>query len=106
MEYEIACDRLCNDITQLLLAGSNKPSLRATYAAARATEDLAAAFHRAAGRSDDRLWSEAVASLDHFLDLCDQPGGEKLSADARTATLRRRECRRAFVRCVENRKLA
>lgn len=73
MEYEIACDRLCNDISQLLLAGANKPSLRATYAAARATEDLAAAFHRAAGRSDDRLWSEAVASLDHFLDLCDQP---------------------------------
>ena len=73
MEYEIACDRLCDDISRLLLAGPRKPTLRATYAAARATEDLAAAFHRAAGRSEDRLWSNAVASLDHFLEICDGP---------------------------------
>ena len=69
MEYEVACHRLCDDISQLLLDGSGKPSLRTTYAAARATQDLAAAFHRAAGRSADRLWSDAIGSLDHFLGL-------------------------------------
>jgi hypothetical protein len=71
LEYEVACDRICDDISQLLLNGPRKPSLRATYAAAVATQDLAAAFHRAAGRSSDHLWSDAIESLDHFLDLCD-----------------------------------
>jgi hypothetical protein len=71
MEREMACHRLCDDISQLLLDGSRKPSLRATYAAARATRDVAAAFHRAAGRSGDRLWYDAIESLDHFLGLCD-----------------------------------
>jgi hypothetical protein len=70
MEYEIACDRLCDDISQLLLSGPSKPSLRTTYAAGRATQDLAAAFHRAAGQPQDELWSHAIESLDHFLDLC------------------------------------
>jgi hypothetical protein len=79
MEYEVACHRLCDDISQLLLDGPRKPSLRATYAAARATRDLAAALHRASGRSGDELWSAAIEGLGHFLDLCD-PSSKNSSA--------------------------
>ncbi len=67
MEFEVACRRLCDDIAQLLLDGPRKPSLQMTYAAGNATRDLAAAFHHAAGRSTDRLWSRAIESLTHFL---------------------------------------
>jgi hypothetical protein len=80
MEYEVACQRLCDDISQLLLGGPRKPSLRATFAAGRATRDLAAAFHHAAGRPADQLWSYAVESLEHFLDLCDDPSARNSSA--------------------------
>jgi hypothetical protein len=73
MEYEVACHRLCGDITELLLGGPGKPSFRAAFAAGRATRDLAAAFHHAAGRPRDRRWSYAIESLEHFLDLCDDP---------------------------------
>jgi len=73
MEIEVACHRLCDDIAQLLLDGPRKPSLQLTYAAGRATRDLAAAFHHAAGRSTDLLWSCAIESLTHFLDLSDYP---------------------------------
>lgn len=45
--------------------------LRVAYAAGRATRDLAAAFHHAAGRPEDQLWSDAVESIEHFLEVCD-----------------------------------
>jgi hypothetical protein len=80
MEYEVACHRLCDDISQLLLDGPRKPSLRATFAAARATQDLAAAFHHAAGRSKDHLWSDAIGSLHHFLDVYEDPRVRNSSA--------------------------
>ena len=80
MDYEVACDRLCEDISQLLLEEPVRPSLRATYAAARATQDLAAAFHHAAGRSEDPLWSVAIVSLGRFLDFFDAPRAGKSSA--------------------------
>ena len=80
MEYEVACHRLCDDISQLLLDGPRKPSRRAAFAAGRATQDLAAAFHHAAGRPADRLWSYAIESLEHFLDLCDDPSASNSSA--------------------------
>jgi hypothetical protein len=73
MEYEAACNSVCDYISQLLLEGRRKPSLRAAYAAGRATQDLAAAFHHAAGRATDRLWSYAIESLGRFLVVCDDP---------------------------------
>jgi len=80
MEYETVCRKLCDDIAQLLLDGPRKPALRTTYAAARATADLAAAFHHAAGRFEDRRWSSAVESLGQFLDLCDGASATNESA--------------------------
>lgn len=72
MEFEAACHRLCDDIRQLLLSGPRAPAPRVAYAAGRATHDLAAAFHRAAGRPEDQLWSDAIESIGHFLDVCDK----------------------------------
>jgi hypothetical protein len=72
LEYETACRRLCDDIAYLLFDGSRPPVVRAAFAAARATRDLAAAFHRAAGHPKDQLWSDAVESIGHFLNLCDE----------------------------------
>ncbi|MGB8519833.1 MAG: hypothetical protein WCD38_06670 [Candidatus Tumulicola sp.] len=69
MEYEAACDRLCDDIAHLLLDVPRVPIVRAAFAAGRATQDLADAFHHAAGLPDDSRWSEAVESLEHFLDI-------------------------------------
>ena len=71
MEYELACNRLCDDISQLLLDGPRPPTKWKAFAAGRATQDLAAAFHRAAGRPGDELWSNALDSLERFLDLYD-----------------------------------
>jgi hypothetical protein len=79
LEYEAVCHRLCDDISHLLF---DRPRLRVAFAAARATRDLAAAFHHAAGRPADQLWSDAVESVGHFLDVCDE------SAVAGTAELR------------------
>jgi hypothetical protein len=70
MEYDAVCNRLCDDISQLLLGGTIPPTKRAAFAAGRATQDLSAAFHHAAGRPEDRLWSTAIESLEHFLDIC------------------------------------
>jgi hypothetical protein len=69
MEFELACDRLCDDIAQLLL-DSKPPMPGAAYAAALATRSIAAALHRAAGRPDDPLWSKAIASIEYFLERC------------------------------------
>jgi hypothetical protein len=70
LEYEAACRRLCDDISHSLFDGSRPPRLRMAYAAGRATRDLAAAFHHAAGRPEDLLWSDAVESIGHYLNLC------------------------------------
>ena len=81
MEREIACHRLFDDISQLLL-GRPGPRLLAAYAAERATHDLAAAFRHAAGRPEDARWSNAIESLERFLDLFDE------SADANASAMR------------------
>jgi hypothetical protein len=80
MENEAACHRLCDDISELLLDGRGKPSLRATFAAGLATQDLAAAFHHAAGRPSDQLWYYAIESLERFLDLSEHPKARSSSA--------------------------
>jgi hypothetical protein len=72
MQYEAACHRICDDISRLLLDFPPPSSVRAAYAAAYATQDLAAAFHHAAGVPKDRLWFDAIESLEHFLDVCDE----------------------------------
>jgi hypothetical protein len=72
MQYEVACDRICDDISRLLLDFPPQSSVRAAYAAAFATHDLAAAFHHAAGLPEDPLWSEAIESLEHLLEVCDE----------------------------------
>jgi hypothetical protein len=70
MEYEAACHRLCDDISRLLLDFPPPSSVRAAYAAAYATQDIAAAFHHAAGAPEDPLWSDAIESVDHFIGVC------------------------------------
>lgn len=72
MQYEAVCQRLCDDISHLLLDGRRPPVLRVAYAAVRATRDVATAFHRAAGHPADQLWSDAVESVEHFVDVCDE----------------------------------
>jgi hypothetical protein len=66
MQYESVCDRICNDIATVLF--DMKPMTRvAAYAAARATRDVADAFHHAAGDPTSLRWREAVESLERFL---------------------------------------
>jgi hypothetical protein len=86
LEYEAACHRLCDDISHLLLDVPRPPIVRAAYAAGRATRDLAAAFHHAAGLPNDRRWSDAVESLEHFLDVCSE---SKIEGMAELHELRR-----------------
>lgn len=86
MEYEATCDRLCDDISHLLLDFPRPPMVRAAYAAGRATQDLAAAFHHAAGLPTDQRWSDAVESLEHFLDVCSE---SKIEDAAELRELRR-----------------
>ena len=71
MQYEPVCQKLCDDISHLLLDGPRPRGLRVAYAAVRATRDLATAFHRAAGHPADQRWSDAVESVEHFVDVCD-----------------------------------
>ncbi len=86
MEYEVACDRLCNDISHLLLDFPRPPTVRVAYAAGRATRDLAAAFHHAAGFPNDTRWADAVESLEHFLAVCVE---SKIERTAEVRELRR-----------------
>ena len=69
MEFEYACNQIRDDIAQLLVE-LGRPSPHAMFAAARATGDLAAALHHAAGMPDDARWNEAFASLENFLEFC------------------------------------
>src|SRR5580704_18123076 len=95
MEYELACNRLCDDISQLLLDGPRPPTKWKAFAAGRATQDLAAAFHRAAGRPGDELVERAreprtlPRSLRGFR-------GRKPGRDGRSSEFRRRK-RRSIV---------
>ena len=86
MEYEAACDRLCDDIAHLLLDVQRPPIVRVAYAAGRATRDLATAFHHAAGLPNDRRWSDAIESLEHFLDVCNE---SRIEGSAELRELRR-----------------
>ena len=70
MEYEAACDRLCDNIATLLV-GMGRPTPRATFAAARATRGIADALHHAAGAPDDERWYDALTSLETFVNICD-----------------------------------
>ena len=79
MEREIARYRLCDDISQLLLAQQG-PTQLAAFAAARASQDLTAAFRHAAGRPEDARWSNALESLERFLNLCDDSAATNLAA--------------------------
>lgn len=66
MQYEEVCDHICDDIATLLF--EMKPATRvAAYAAARATRDVADAFHHAAGDPANPRWREAVESVERFL---------------------------------------
>ncbi|HEX4014472.1 MAG TPA: hypothetical protein VHX17_11400 [Candidatus Cybelea sp.] len=66
MQYETICDHICDDIASVLL--NMKPATpTAAYAAARATHDLAAAFHHAAGDPVNPRWRDAIGSLERFL---------------------------------------
>lgn len=69
MEYELACERLRDDIASVLL-DMERPTLSATSLAAAATHDLADALHHAAGHPNDRRWDVALLSLDRFIDVC------------------------------------
>lgn len=70
MDYEAACDRICNDIATLLF-DMGRPTPRAAFAAARATRGIADALHHAAGRPEDERWYDALANLATFVRIYD-----------------------------------
>lgn len=72
MDFEAACHRLCDDIERVLFDKTRPAGLHLAYAAGRATHDLASAFHHAAGHPEDRRWSDAIESIERFLDVCDE----------------------------------
>jgi hypothetical protein len=69
LEYDLACDRLRDDIAEALLE-MGRPTLSAVSRAAAATHDLADALHHAAGNPYDPRWHAALTSLEDFVDLC------------------------------------
>ncbi|HEY1882422.1 MAG TPA: hypothetical protein VGG51_05215 [Candidatus Cybelea sp.] len=76
VQYETICDHICDDIASVLL--SMKPATpTAAYAAARATHDVAAAFHHAAGDPVNPRWRDAIGSLEHFLVYSERSPGAK-----------------------------
>jgi hypothetical protein len=70
LEYEAACDRICDNIATLLVE-MGRPTPRASFAAARATRGIADALHHAAGAPEDERWSEALVSLETFVNIYD-----------------------------------
>lgn len=70
MEYETACERICDNIATLLVE-IGRPTSRATFAAARATSEIADALHHAAGVPDDDRWYAALTSLERFVNIYD-----------------------------------
>ena len=74
MEYETACDRICDNIASLLV-DMGRPTARATFAAARATRGIADALHHAAGAPEDERWYDALVELETFVNIYDtRPG--------------------------------
>jgi hypothetical protein len=69
LEYELACDRLRDDIADALLE-LGWPTPGATSLAAAATHDIADALHHAAGSPYDARWDEAITSLEGFVEIC------------------------------------
>jgi hypothetical protein len=69
LQFESACNRVCEDIASLLI-DTRGATRHTAFIAARATRDVAAAMHHASGSAEDALWYEAMTSLEHFLDLC------------------------------------
>ena len=70
MEYEVACNQIRDDITTLLLE-LRPPTTGAAYAAACATQNVAAALHHA---------SAALTSLQAFLEYCEASSNMRNSA--------------------------
>lgn len=66
VEYEVACDRLRDDIAQLLV-DMDRPNRAVAAMAAAATYELADAFHHAAGSPGDARWDVALLSLEAFV---------------------------------------
>lgn len=85
MEYEAACDRICDNIASLLV-DMGRPTARATFAAARATRGIADALHHAAGAPEDERWYDALTDLETFVNIYD--GGPQPSAPAALGELR------------------
>ena len=71
MEYEAACERICDNIASLLVDMGGRPTARATFAAARATRGVADALHHAAGAPEDARWYEALTDLETFVNIYD-----------------------------------
>jgi hypothetical protein len=80
MQYEAACDRICDNITRLLLELRPRTS-GAAYSAASATRGIAAAFHHASGTPEDPRWRGAFEHLEDFLDVCDRYPNLRSSAE-------------------------
>jgi len=70
LDYETACDRICDNIASLLV-DMGRPTARATFAAARATREIADALHHAAGAPNDERWYDALTSLETFVNIYD-----------------------------------
>jgi hypothetical protein len=85
MQFEVACNRIRDAITTSLLE-MRPPTSGAAYAAACATQNVAAAFHHASGIPDDPRWTVALASLQAFLEYCD--AFPRMSASAALLELR------------------
>ena len=86
MEYEAACDRICDNIASLLV-DMGRPTARATFAAARATRGVADALHHAAGAPEDERWYDALADLETFVSIYDnvrQPSPPAALSELRT----------------------
>ena len=82
MTNDIVCESLCENITELLL--SQHPARPgAAYHAAQATLAVSDALHHASGAPYDARWSDAVASLDRFLSLCQAAPSPRASAAMR-----------------------
>jgi hypothetical protein len=78
VQYEAICDHLCDDIAAVLLG--MKPATRvAAYAAARATQDVAAAFYHAAGDPVNPRWRTAIDSLKRFIGYSQRSDGVRNS---------------------------
>ncbi|HEY6327618.1 MAG TPA: hypothetical protein VIW73_14020 [Candidatus Cybelea sp.] len=85
MQHDTVCDHICDDIASVLF--EMKPATRiAAYAAARATRDIADAFHHAAGDPASSRWREALGSLERFLDYSKRSPNVLESAPLRELT--------------------